>query len=406
MDFFKVISCEETKKLLNERFADKRQIIKTCSVEGSLGYTAAEDIFAAAAVPSFNRSTVDGFAVRSADCFGASESLPALLQNLGKVLMGEAATLSVNAGTAVAVPTGGMLPKGSDGVVMIENCEDFGDHTVGIRKPIAPGENTITAGDDLQVGELVLQKGQKITPLLVGLLSAAGVTEVKCFNRPRFYIISTGDELVNAGESLSGARIYNVNGPVLAASIRNRGGEVVKQVIIKDQYQLLLAAVKEGIEQADCVLVSGGSSVGERDYTYKVINELSDGGAFIKGIAIKPGKPTIVGKAGNAALVGLPGHPVSAAMIYKALIEPLFFSEKHLQEAVVKAKMAVNMPSSPGKTTFQPVNLQNHDGEYFASPVFGKSGLISLLAKSSGYIEIKDNYEGLYQNDEVEVHLW
>lgn len=406
MDFFEVIGLEQAVQLLQQKFpaAD----IKTEQVplmDGQYRFLA-EDIVAAAYVPDFDRSTVDGYAVYAADTFGAGEGLPSLLQAAGAVRMGQPADIRLQRGQAVAVPTGGMLPEGANGVVMIEYSEQFDENTIAVYRPVSPGENMVARGDDLRQGEKILAKGTRITAQHIAMLAACGVEQVRVYCPVRFAVISTGDEIVAGGQALQLGQIRDINRPGLSAMIAQWGGQVTYQAIVKDDREALLAAMTEGLQQADVLLTSGGSSVGERDYTYQLMQELCHGDVFIKGIAVKPGKPTIAGKAGDKLILGLPGHPAAALLVFRALMGAVLKQwGMVVQETVIPASIGVNLPSAPGKTTFQMVRLEQKENGFAAVPVFGKSGMIHLLGQSDGYIIMQAHQEGLEQGQQVLVHM-
>lgn len=407
MDFFDVITVDKAKKLLEEVFASLCLPREEVRLDDAYDRILAYDYIAQTDVPEFNRSTVDGYAVRSKDTFGATESVPSLLDLIGKVAMGEKTELSIGAGEAVYVPTGGMLPQGADAVVMIENSQKLEGGIVAINKAAHPASGVIFAGDDIKKGSVLMPQGRRIDPLDVGVLASAGLGKVLVYSRLKVFIISTGDEVVDMEGELPFGKIRDINGYALASFIRKGGGIVSGRAIIHDNYDALRNQIEKALEISDMVLISGGSSVGEKDYTYKAINSFGGRGVFIKGIAVKPGKPTIVGEAMGKPVFGLPGHPVSAIIAYKLLVEHLlmFLTGAQSQETTVRASLVSNFHSSPGKLTCQLVKLLEDDGMLKAEPIFGKSGLISQLARASGYIKIDEDTEGLYEGETVEVFL-
>lgn len=408
MDFFNVVSVQEAKAKLLEVFKDYKFEMEEISILECTDRVLAEDILSNINVPEFNRSTVDGFAIKSKDSHGASESIPSLLNILGEVRMGELSSHNIKSGETVYVPTGGMIPEGADAMVMIENTEKLDESTLMIYKSISFGTNVILKGDDIKVGEIALKVGRKITPEVIGVLATLGISKVRVYKRPKFYIISTGDEIIDLEEELELGKIRDINSYTLYSLIINLGGEVVGKNIVKDDYELLRSEAEKAIEIADVVLISGGSSVGTRDYTDKVINSFNGKGVFVHGISIKPGKPTIIGEVEGKLMIGLPGHPVSSIMVFKAIVEYYIKQKLNVVDYVPKTRATIdfNFPSSSGRETYQMVKLKEEDGKTYAIPSFGKSGMISLLSNSDGYIVIKSHEEGVYKGEERDVFLF
>lgn len=407
MEFFNVVSIKEAGHKILDNFKGYEFGLEEVSILEATDRILAEDIVSDINVPEFNRSTVDGYAIQSKDSHGASESVPSLLNIIGEVKIGEVPHKAIRSGEAMYIPTGAMVPEGADGVVMIEHTEKLDDHSLMVYKPISFNENIIQKGDDIKKGEVALKKGRRINPEVVGVLAALGISKVKVYKRPKFYIISTGDEIIDIDEKLELGKVRDINSYALYSLITKLGGKVVGKTIVKDDYDLLKAEVERAIDISDIVLISGGSSVGTRDYTAKVINSLGGKGVFVHGISIKPGKPTIIGEGGGKLVFGLPGHPVSSIIVFKAVVEPYIRNKMGIVEykPQVKAIMDFNFHSHPGQETYQMVKLREVDGEIHASPTFGKSGMISLLANSDGYIVIEPHEEGVYKGEEREVYL-
>ena len=406
MDFFQVISLDEAIARLQKQFADNPLEIETVCLLEAQNRFLAEDLYAAENVPDFNRSTVDGYAVKAADTFGAGEALPSLLTAAGAVRMGQKAEMILKKGQAVAVPTGGMLPEGADSVVMVEYSEQFDADTIAVYKPVSPGENVIARGDDMRQGDVILKRGTWLSAKHIAMLAACGISRVNVYRPIRFAIISTGDEIIEIDQPQAIGQIRDINSYGLASIIRQWGGSVTYRAIVRDDYEALKQAMTEGLEQADVLLTSGGSSVGERDYTYRLMQELCKDDVFVKGIAIKPGKPTIAGKSDGKPVIGLPGHPSAAMTVFRVLMSAVMKQwGLYLEETLVPARLSVNLPSSPGRTTFQMVQLEANENGFTAVPIFGKSGMIHLLGRSDGYIVLEAHQEGLEQNQQVLVHL-
>ncbi|HHV39440.1 MAG TPA: molybdopterin molybdotransferase MoeA [Tepidimicrobium sp.] len=407
MDFFDVVSIEEARGRLMKAFEDYQLAREEVLILKCTDRVLAEDIHSDIDVPEFNRSTVDGYAIRSKDSHGANESIPSLLTILGEVRMGEIPKYKVGPGEAVYVPTGGMIPEGADGMVMIEYTEKLDETSLMVYRSISFNENIILKGDDIKKGAIALRRGRRIGPEMVGVLAALGISKVKVYEKPKFYIISTGDEIIGLDEKLEMGKIRDINSYALHSLIMQLGGEVVGRTIVRDNYELLRSEAERAIDIADIVLISGGSSVGARDYTGRVIDSFDGKGVFVHGISIKPGMPTIIGEGRRKLIFGLPGHPVSSIIVFKAVVEQYIRQKMGIIDIMprVKATMDFNFPSSPGKETYQTVKLKEIDGKFYATPSFGKSGMITLLSDSHGYIVIKSHEEGVYKGEDRDVFL-
>ena len=408
MKFFNTIRVDKAKELLRENFKDLIIATEAVDILKSKDRILAKDIYSAINVPEFNRSTVDGYAILTKDSHGSTTSIPAMLNVVGKVKMGEYINQEINAGQAMYVPTGGMNPRGADGVIMIEDVELIDEETLLLYKPISNGSNIILKGDDIKKDELTLDKGTRLNPEHIGVLASLGISKVEVYEKIKFYIISTGDEIIDIDEELTIGKVRDINAYTLAAMIEDIGGEVVGKNIINDDYELLRREVDKALDIAHMVLISGGSSVGTMDYTHKVIDSFQGKGVFVHGLSIKPGKPTIIGEGKNKPIIGLPGHPISSIVVFKAIVEE--FIENKLGQEIIKSTVHAildsNFPSSPGKETYHMVKLRKEKNKYIASPVFGKSGMISLMAKSNGYIIIEDHEEGIYKGEERQIYLF
>lgn len=406
MKMFKVSSVEEAKRKLRENFKEYKLDVEVIDISKAVGRILAEDVFSNVNVPHFRRSTVDGYAVISKDTHGASESLPAFLQIIGEVHMGKAAEMIIKTDRTVYVPTGGMIPNGADCVVMVEYTEKLDEENIAINKTVSPKENMIDIGDDIREKEKVLSKGSKLRPQDIGVLSSIGVDKIGVFKLPTIAIISTGDEIVDPSANARPGQIRDINTYTLSAMAEEAGCIVTKKVVLEDEFQILKNALEEYINNNDIVIISGGSSVGIKDITGKVIDEIGEPGVFVHGIAIKPGKPTILAKVKNKAVFGLPGQPVSAMIVFKVFVEYLI---KYIQdidteiEHSIEARFASNIHSAQGRETYQMVTLEKDGTEWLAKPVFGKSGMITLMSKAKGYIKIETNKEGVANGEKVRV---
>lgn len=407
MDFFNVATVDEARSIIMKNFDNYKFDIELIDLLDSTDRVLASDIYSSIDVPEFNRSTVDGYGIIVEDSHGATEAIPSILNMLGEVRMGEDTKFEINSGDAIYIPTGGMLPKGATGVIMIENTELMDKETLLLYKPISKGENIVFKGDDTKKGDIALKKGRHITPEVVGVLASLGISRVEVYKKPSFYIISTGDEVIDLDEELTMGKVRDINTYALYSLIQKLGCEVMARTIVSDNYELLRQEVERGSAVADIVLLSGGSSVGTRDFTDKVISSFKGKGVLIHGVAIKPGKPTIIGEGNGKLIIGLPGHPVSSIVVFKAIVEN-YINEKLGNDIIpsqVRAIMDYNFPSSPGKETYHMVTLRTEGDRYYASPTFGKSGMITLLSKSQGYIVIKGYEEGINKGEERTVYL-
>jgi len=409
MEMFKVHSVEDARKKLISQFEGYNLKTVDINISNAAGRILAEDVFAGIDVPHFRRSTVDGYAVIAKDTFGASESLPVFLEVVGEVQMGTSADYTISPDKAVYVPTGGMLPEGADSVVMIEYTEKLDEDNIAIYKPTAPKENIIDIGDDIKKGEKVLKKGTKLRPQDIGILSSIGVNRVKVFSIPTFAIISTGDEIVEPDKEVKPGQIRDINTYTLAAMADSIGGIVTKKVVVKDQFDTLKNVLEDVLKDTDFIVISGGSSVGTKDITGKVINSLGEPGVFVHGVSIKPGKPTILAKVRDKAVFGLPGQPASAMIVFKVFVEyfiKYLLGIENEEESFIEAEMAVNIHSAQGKETYQMVTLEKKEKDYIAHPVYGKSGMITLMSKAKGYVRIDTDEEGVNKGEKVRVYLF
>ena len=395
---------EEVLALIENEFAP---VAKTeqVSLSAAMGRVLAEDIAATEYVPDFDRSTVDGYAVRARDTFGCTDSIPAILPVQAEVFMGQGAQFRLNPEECVAVPTGGAVPQGADSVVMVEYTEDYGDGTVGISKSVAPGDNMIFRGDDVYPGKVILNQGRVLSSQDIGALAAIGRVRVPVAGRLTVGVISTGDELVPPEAVPGPGQVRDVNSPMLEAMLGAFGVNVINYGIVVDNEALLSEKVHKAVAECDAVLLSGGSSVGVKDAACRIIESM--GTLLLHGIAIKPGKPTILGKAGVKPLVGLPGHPVAAYFITKLFVLPLLsrLMGRKQEHYTTTAKVTESIGANHGRAQYQCCRLERKDGELYATPIRGKSGLITTLAGAEGYFCIDRDCEGLPKYAEIQVTI-
>ncbi len=408
MEMFTVMKKEAVLSLLEDEFGHVNLETEVVSINDSLGRILAEPVVARENIPDFVRSTVDGYAVKSKNTVGASEALPAFLDFIGSVEMGQETRLTVGENQTVYVPTGGMVPEGADAMVMIEYTDSFGDE-IAVNKPCAVLENIIGIGDDVKVGEVVLEAGTYLSTQHIGALASLGYANVHVKRRPRVSIISTGDELVSVASVPKIGQIRDVNTYSLLAMVDDLGCEIVTNQHLKDDFESLKKALLEAEESSDIVFLSGGSSVGNHDMTSDIINATGEPGVLVHGVAIKPGKPTIVARVGNTAVFGLPGHPASCIIAFKAIVEPFIQNQLMKNKQVqnrVEAVSAFQMHVSSGRDVFFMVKVENKNGVQSVYPVNGKSGMVSMFAKADGYIEIPMEKEGLEIGEKVMVTLF
>lgn len=404
MDLFKVLTIDETRKLIEDNF-QKIMGSETISILECTGRIVYNDIKSNENVPDFRRSTVDGYAVYSRDVFGASDTIPSMLDYKGEVFMGQEAQGEIRfSGECFYVPTGGMLPNGADSVIMIEYTEKLDDNIILASKPASPLENVIDIGEDIKMDEVVVKKGTKLRSYEAGVLSSLGYSTVEVYKKPIIGIISTGDEIVDCDDIKKPGQIRDINTYLLYSLIIESGCLPIKFGLIRDDYDILKSTLEDALLQCDIILMSGGSSVGKKDHTVNVINSLGE--ILVHGISVKPGKPTIVGKAGDKIVFGLPGHPLACAVIFKAIVK------NHIDKITgyndnfypVVSKFDINYHKAKGREEYLPVTLHTDNGEIVAKPVFGKSGLITGFSKAWGYVRIERNEEGIKKGQMVNVY--
>lgn len=384
--------------------------VERVSVEEALGRVLAEDVFAPEDLPSFPRSAMDGYAVRAKDTYGASEGVPVYLKFIGEVPMGCQAKVRVSPGEAALVHTGSMLADGADAVVMVENTQQIDASTIEVLRPVAVGENILQVGDDIPKGELLLSSGHRLRAQDIGGLAALGISTVAVFQQPRVALISTGDELVPPSIEPGPGQVRDINTYTLSSLTKKAGGLPLPLGIVGDNEAALREWVERGMREADIVVISAGSSVSTRDMTARVISSLGKPGILVHGIAIKPGKPTILAVVGSKPVVGLPGNPASAMTIFDLLVIPIISRLGGCNEPPVyqslEAKLSHNIASAAGREDYVPVRLEERDGTLWAVPIFGKSNLISTLIKAEGMVQVPLNKRGLMAGDKVKVRLF
>ena len=376
----------------------------------ALGRVIAEEIRSSEDLPSFAKSSMDGFSVRARDTFGASESLPALLEVVADMPTGVSSDAALNVGEAAVAYTGGVLAQNADAVVMIERTQPADETSIEVLRPVVPGENVVQVGEDVHAGDILFKPGHIIRPQDIGGLLALGITDVRVLRKPTVAIVSTGDELVPPDISPPPGKIRDINTYTIAARVAQCGAEPVIIGLAPDEYEPQLQAAREGVRAADVVVFSAGSSLSTRDMTADVFNQLGDPGVLLHGISIKPGKPTIVAVADGKPLFGLPGNPVSALVVFDLLVAPaihlLSGASSPPTANTVNATLTADIPSESGREDYIPVTLSDSDGVLSATPVFGKSNLIYTLINSDGLIQVPTHSGGLYAGEKVCVRLY
>jgi molybdopterin molybdotransferase len=385
----------------------RRTATEAVGLDAAQGRVPAATVRAPHDLPGFARSTVDGFAVRAADTYGASEGLPSYLAVTGQVAMGRAPDVAVTPGNAVVMPTGGVIPEGADAVVMVEHTQEAMPGTIEVVRPVAPGEGTVRADEDAQAGGELLPAGRPLRAQDLGLLAAAGVTEVTVHARPRVAIVSTGDEVVPADTAEPAVgEVRDATAPALAALVRDAGGAPDVRGIVPDDRTALDRVLRDAVASADVVVVSAGSSVGARDETAAVVAGLGAPGIWAHGIALRPGKPTLLADCGGVPVIGLPGNPRSALVVFRLVGMPIVRLVGGMTdpppEPRAPARLARDVPSAAGRRDVVQVALR----EGVAVPLFGASALLTVLTAADGWIEVHDDATGLQAGTEVEVTLY
>ncbi len=403
-ELFNVRTPPDALRLLLEQLPT-RENPEEIPTEDALDRVLARDVASPADLPSFPRSTMDGFAVRAADTFGATEGLPAYLNVVGEVLMGHPADIALNKGDCTRIATGGMLPSDADAVVMVEQTQEASNGTVEVMRAAAPGENVVQPGEDVHTGDAILPHGHRLRPQDIGGLLALGLTRVCVARKLTVGIVSGGDELVHPSREPGPGQIRDINSYTLAALVERAGHQPSLCGVLPDQYEALQAAARNALADSDVLILSAGSSVSTRDMTASVIASLGNPGVLVHGVSLKPGKPTILAICEGKPVFGLPGNPVSCMVTFDLFVAPTL---AHLCGASepprrsVTARLARNIASATGREDYIQVRLQ--DGK--AIPVFGKSNLIFTLVRADGMLKIPLDVGGLAAGAEVEVILF
>jgi molybdopterin molybdotransferase len=375
----------------------------------AVGRVTAEAVLAPYPLPSFPRSTVDGYALRAQDTYGASEGLPAYFKVAGEVPMGDSPPFKLGRGECALIHTGGMLPENADAVVMVEHSQSVRPGEVEVLKAAAPSENVLRVGEDVASGQVVIPPGRRLRPADIGGLMALGITRLQAARRPQAGILSSGDEVVSPELEIKPGQVRDVNSYSLSALVEEAGGRARRYGIIPDRADELLICAQKALAECDLVVITAGSSASTRDLTAQVINRLGAPGVLVHGVNVRPGKPTILGVCNQKSVIGLPGNPVSALMIAGLFVTPVIealcgLSQERLR-AMVTARLTINLPSQAGREDWIPVSLRRKPQGFEAEPIFGKSNLIFTLARADGLVRIPPDATGLSAGEFVDVFL-
>jgi len=408
--FFKVVAPSEARDILLRVSPVATETIDTVRARGRV---LAEDLYSKVDLPHFARAAMDGYAVIAKDTFGASAGQPGYLKFAGTVEMGKEATRPIEKGEAVRISTGGMMPPGSDAVVMVEYTEEAATGTVEIHRGVSPGQNVIQVGDDIQKGAPVFARGRRLRAHDLGALTGIGVSKINVYKKPRVALISTGDEIVEAEREPLPGQVRNINQHSLAGLIDECGAELKDFGVVRDEREALKDALGRALDWADVVMLSGGSSMGAKDIALDVILSFPDAEMIFHGISVSPGKPTIYARAAGKPVLGLPGYPVSALVIFELFAAPLVRALGGEAAAAAgqfkkttRAILKTNVASQAGREDYIRVCLEEADAKLYARPLPSKSGAIFTLVKADGMIRVDLNQEGIEQGEEVEVILF
>jgi len=407
-EFLKLIPTQQALQILLSEMQVKVSREHVLAIN-ALGRVTTESIYSPIPLPTFPRSTVDGYAVRAADTFGASESLPAYIRVIGEIHMGSSPRFDINPGETGLIHTGGMLPDSSNAVVMVEYTQQVGEDTVEILRSVAVGENIIKIGEDVQSGEEVIPSGVRIRPAEIGGMAALGILELEVAKKPLIGLISSGDEVVPPDGKLSPGQVRDINSYSLSALIDQAGAIPKRYGIFPDQADQLEAIGAKALDECDVVIITAGSSASARDLTARVINNLGSPGVLVHGVNIKPGKPTILAICNHKVVIGLPGNPVSALVIAGLFVVPVIESLLGMNNVGVRirlqAKLSTNVPSQAGREDWVAARLYDSASGYQVDPIFSKSNLIFSLVRANSLIRVPPDATGLSAGDMVEVQL-
>ena len=409
--FRKLMTLDEAKNAIDAHFKPAPLGEEDVALLEAYNRVLKENIVSKLDIPPFNRSTVDGYAVKAEDTFGADENQPVTLKISGMVNVGEQPQVVLGKGEAAEIVTGAPIPQGADAVVMVEDTERENDN-LQVFSAVTSNENVMKKGSDIKAGELVLNAGQVLGASEIGVLAALGLTKAKAYKPPMVAVLSTGGEVTEPGKPLPPGKIYDINAYSISTAVIESGGKPVYFGVVPDDKAELTKALSTALASADIVITSGGVSVGPRDFTPQIVDSLGKPGLIVYGIAVKPGKPTTVAFAGDKPIFSLPGHPASALLIFYLLVRPIIqrLSGRPATEIrSIKAFAGARMFSAKGRRTFVMVRLvlDPETCRLIAEPVeSGASGAITTLAKADGFVEVPENQQFIDIDEEVSVKLF
>lgn len=408
--FRALVSVEEAQEKLRRHFKPQPTGSEILPLERVAGRVLAENVEAPIDIPPFDRAAMDGYAVRAEDTYGTDEGCAKTLRIVGKVAAGEEPKLKVSTGEATEISTGAPIPHEANAVVMVEYTQQE-NNRVKVYRSVTPGENIMAAGSDIMAGEVILRRGMILTPRETGVLAALGVANIRCFSKPKVAVLSTGNEITTLGEPLEYGKIYDINARTLCDSVVECGCEPVFMGVARDDPMELTSRMTEALKLCDVVLTSGSTSAGLGDLLYKIIDDLGSPGILVHGVAVKPGKPSIIAVVDGKPVFGLPGYATSALVIFDIFVRPLLRQMAGLkteaERRTVRARVGERVHSVAGRREYMPVSLiLTETGEHVVYPVLGKSGAITTLSKADGFVEIPEDRLILDEGEEVQVKLF
>ncbi|MFH1327306.1 MAG: gephyrin-like molybdotransferase Glp [Candidatus Bathyarchaeota archaeon] len=408
--FSEALKVEEAWKKYNDKLTLKTLPSEEVLVSESLQRVLAEDIYSEVNVPHFNRSAMDGYALRSEDTYGASPNNPVIFDVVGAIEIGETSAVAIEQNHAVRISTGAPLPECSNAVVMVEHTSQISERRITVYQPLTPWKNVSRVGEDVKVGEKVLAKGTLLRPQDVGILAAIGKSKIKIVKKPQVAIMSTGNELIEPGTQPSLGKTIDVNRQILSAMVKDLGCIPIDLGIVRDEIEVLKTKVAEGLERADLVLVSGGTSVGSKDMVPDAVSSLGKPGIVVHGVSIRPGKPVALAAINGKPVILLPGYPAAMMIAFYTFAKRVLASIQRLPpkfgEIKIQAKVTERIPSTAGVRDFIRVHVVKDKGSYVVKSISSKgAGIISSMVKANGLISIPEGKEGLEKGEEVDVTL-